>query len=81
MSDLEAVLAAQRAQGADVAGVADPEPGVLADHDDAGAERLDEHGADELLGVQLASSRVNSMHQHGVEAGRLQQREPVAPGR
>ena len=55
------MLAAELAQGADVAGVADAEPGVLADHDDAGAERLDEHGADELLGVQLASSRVNSI--------------------
>ena len=67
--DLEAVRGAELAQRADVAGVADAEPGVLADDDRAGAERLDEHGADELLGGPLGELAGELHDQHRVEAG------------
>ena len=75
------MLAAELAQGADVAGVADAEPGVLADHDDAGAERLDEQVRDELLGGLLANSRVNSITSTASRPAASSRRRAGGPGR
>jgi hypothetical protein len=65
--DVEAVLAAELVEGRGAAGRLGAEAEVLADHDGARRQRVDEHPLDELLGRPRGQIPVEAQDQHGVD--------------